>query len=447
LIVDDEAIVRDSLSKWFHEEGYEVGSAESAAEALTRLAERRWDLALVDIKMPGTDGIELQRRMQEIDPEMAVIIMTGYASVETAVQALKNGAYDYVTKPFDPDDIAHTVSNALAHQRARQENVRLRETVAEVARPAELIGKSAAMQRVFEAIETVGPTDATVLVTGDSGTGKELVARAIHAASPRRFHPLVVIHCGALTETLLESELFGHEKGAFTGAQYRKKGKFEIAEGGTVFLDEIGDISLKTQTDLLRVLQEREITRVGGTQPIRVDFRCVAATNKDLEKLIAEGTFRPDLFYRLNVFRIDIPPLRERREDIPPLVDHFVRKFSQAMAKRIVRVAPEAMALLQSCDWPGNVRELENAVERAMVVASPAGEAPELRPEDFTLKLDRSGASSRTLEDAERTHILRVLEECGGNQTRAAEALDIDRVTLYNKLKRYGWKRPVPAQK
>jgi len=447
LIVDDEAIVRDSLSKWFHEEGYEVGSAESAAEALTRLAERRWDLALVDIKMPGTDGIELQRRMQEIDPEMAVIIMTGYASVETAVQALKNGAYDYVTKPFDPDDIAHTVSNALAHQRARQENVRLRETVAEVARPTELIGKSAAMQRVFEAIETVGPTDATVLVTGDSGTGKELVARAIHAASPRRFHPLVVIHCGALTETLLESELFGHEKGAFTGAQYRKKGKFEIAEGGTVFLDEIGDISLKTQTDLLRVLQEREITRVGGTQPIRVDFRCVAATNKDLEKLIAEGTFRPDLFYRLNVFRIDIPPLRERREDVPPLVDHFVRKFSQAMAKRIVRVAPEAMALLQSCDWPGNVRELENAVERAMVVANPAGEAPELRPEDFTLKLDRSGASSRTLEDAERTHILRVLEECGGNQTRAAEALDIDRVTLYNKLKRYGWKRPVPAQK
>ena len=447
LIVDDEAIVRDSLSKWFHEEGYEVGSAESAAEALTRLAEQRWDLALVDIKMPGTDGIELQRRMREIDPEMAVIIMTGYASVETAVQALKSGAYDYVTKPFDPDDIAHTVSNALSHQRARQENVRLRETVAEVARPAELIGKSAAMQRVFEAIETVGPTDATVLVTGDSGTGKELVARAIHAASPRRFHPLVVIHCGALTETLLESELFGHEKGAFTGAQYRKKGKFEIAEGGTVFLDEIGDISLKTQTDLLRVLQEREITRVGGTQPIRVDFRCVAATNKDLEKLIAEGTFRPDLFYRLNVFRIDIPPLRERREDIPSLVDHFVRKFSQAMAKRIVRVAPEAMALLQSCDWPGNVRELENAVERAMVVANPAGEAPELRPEDFTLKLDRSGASSRTLEDAERTHILRVLEECGGNQTRAAEALDIDRVTLYNKLKRYGWKRPVLAQK
>ena len=447
LIVDDETIVRDSLSKWFREEGYDVGAATSASEALMRLAEQRWDLALVDIKMPGTDGIELQRRMREINSDMAVIIMTGYASVETAVQALKNGAYDYVTKPFDPEDIAHTVSNALAHLRVRQENVRLRETVAEVARPDELIGKSATMLRVFEAIETVAPTDATVLITGASGTGKELVARAIHTASPRRFHPLVVIHCGALTETLLESELFGHEKGAFTGAQYRKKGKFEVAEGGTVFLDEIGDISLKTQTDLLRVLQEREITRVGGNQPIQVDFRCVAATNKDLEKLIADGTFRPDLYYRLNVFRIEIPPLRERREDIPLLVDHFVRKFSESMAKRIVRVAPAAMALLQSYDWPGNVRELENAVERAMVVASPAGEVPELRLEDFTLKLNHAGASSRKLEDAERAHILRVLEECGGNQTRAAEALDIDRVTLYNKLKRYGWQRTAVEEK
>ena len=437
LIVDDEAIVRDSLGKWFREEGYEVGTAESARAALARLAEQRWDLALVDIKMPGTDGIELQRRLRDIDPALIVIIMTGYASVETAVQALKNGAYDYVAKPFDPDDIANVVRNALSHRRAQQENIRLRETVAEVARPAELIGQSAAMQRVFDAIETVGPTEATVLITGESGTGKELIARAIHAASPRRFQPLVVIHCGALTETLLESELFGHEKGAFTGAQYRKKGKFEIAEGGTVFLDEIGDVSLKTQTDLLRVLQEHEITRVGATQPIRVDFRCVAATNRNLEKLVEEGTFRPDLYYRLNVFRIEIPPLRERREDIPLLVDHFVRKFSQAMNKRIVRVAPDAMYVLQQYNWPGNVRELENAVERAMVVA----QEPELREEDFTLKLHKAEAEPRSLEDMERAHILRVLEECGGNQTRAAEVLDIDRVTLYNRLKRYGWKK------
>ena len=438
LIVDDELSVRDSLGKWFREEGYEVTTTENASDALTRLAEQRWDAALVDIKMHGTDGIELQRRMHEIDPELIVIIMTGYASVETAVAALKNGAYDYVTKPLDPDEIAHLVKKALEHKRTARENVLLRETVAEVARAGEMIGQSAPMRKIFDAIETVGPTDASVLITGESGTGKELVARAIHQASPRRFHPLVAIHCGALTETLLESELFGHEKGAFTGAQFRKKGKFEIAEGGTVFLDEIGDITLKTQTDLLRVLQEREITRVGGNQIIKVDFRCIAATNKDLEKLIEEGKFRPDLFYRLNVFRIDLPPLRERREDIPVLVDHFVRKFSLAMNKRITRVSPAAMNLLQQQPWVGNVRELENAVERAMVV----GQEPELHEQDFIFKpQDSSNGSSQTLEDMERAHILRVVEECGGNQSHAADILDIDRVTLYHKLKKYGWTR------
>ncbi|MGA8492502.1 MAG: sigma-54 dependent transcriptional regulator [Terriglobales bacterium] len=444
LIVDDELSVRDSLGKWFREEGYDVAMVENASDALTRLAEQRWDAALVDIKMHGTDGIELQRRMHEVDPGLIVIIMTGYASVETAVAALKNGAYDYVTKPLDPDEIAHLVKNALAHKRTTQENVLLRETVAEVARAGELIGQSSAMRKIFDAIETVGPTDATVLVTGESGTGKELVARAIHQASTRKFHPLVVIHCGALTETLLESELFGHEKGAFTGAQYRKKGKFEIAEGGTVFLDEIGDITLKTQTDLLRVLQEREITRVGGNQILKVDFRCIAATNKDLEKLIEEGKFRPDLFYRLNVFRIELPPLRDRREDIPPLVDHFVRKFSLAMNKRINRVSPGAMNLLQQQPWLGNVRELENAVERAMVV----GTEPELHEQDFIFKpqaVPAASGSSKTLEDMERAHILRVVEECGGNQSHAAEILDIDRVTLYHKLKKYGWTR-TPAE-
>ena len=270
------------------------------------------------------------------------------------------------------------------------------------------------------------------------------MVRAIHAASPRRFHPLVVIHCGALTETLLESELFGHEKGAFTGAQYRKKGKFEIAEGGTVFLDEIGDITLKTQTDLLRVLQEREITRVGGNQIIKVDFRCIAATNKDLEKLIEEGKFRPDLFYRLNVFRIELSPLRERREDIPLLVDHFVRKFSLAMNKRITRVSPGAMNQLQQQPWLGNIRELENAVERAMVVA----QEPELREQDFIFKAQvANNGADKTLDEIERAHILRVLEECGGNQSHAAEILDIDRVTLHHKLKKYGWTRtPVESR-
>jgi two-component system, NtrC family, response regulator HydG len=437
LIVDDELIVRDSLSKWFREEGYEVGTAESAREALALLALQDWDIALVDIKMPDVDGIELQGRFHEVKPDLTVIIMTGYASVETAVAALKNGAYDYVVNPFDPEEMAHTVRNALAHKRAEQENVLLKARVAESALPQELVGQSAGMRAVLEAIETVGPTEATVLITGESGTGKELVARAVHAASPRRYGRLVVIHCGALAEALLESELFGHEKGAFTGAQYRKKGSFEAADGGTVFLDEIGDISLKTQTGLLRVLQEREITHVGSNQPIHVDFRCVAATNKNLDKLVEEGIFRPDLYYRLNVFRIDLPPLRERREDIPLLVSHFTRKFAASMNKPVNGVSRDAIKTLQQHDWPGNVRELENAVERAMVVARD----PVLQEKDFTLRLLTSERSAMTLQEVQRDHILDVIDLCDGNQTLAAQMLGIDRVTLHKKLKKYGWKR------
>jgi two-component system, NtrC family, response regulator HydG len=404
------------------------------------MAEHPVDLALVDIKMPGTDGIELQRRIKEIAPETIVIIMTGYASVETAVAALKNGAYDYVMKPFDPEDIAHSVQNALAHKRAEREVVRLRETVAEAILRKALVGQSEAMRHVFEEIQTVGPTEATVLITGESGTGKELVARAIHAASNRKFNPFVVIHCGALTETLLESELFGHEKGAFTGAQYRKKGSFEIADGGTVFLDEIGVISLKTQTDLLRVLQEHEIRRVGGSQPIHVDFRCISATNKDLQALIEQRQFRFDLYYRLNVFPIRLPPLRERKGDIAVLANAFLKKFAVSMSKRVLQISPGAMKLLQRYDWPGNVRELENAIERAMVVA----QGPELGESDFVLKFVSSVPAGRTLEEVERAHILAVLEGCSGNQTAAAEILDIDRVTLHSKLKKYGWKKTAP---
>src|SRR5215470_3291434 len=407
LIVDDELSVRDSLAKWFSEEGYYVATAESANEALTRVAEQTFDVALVDIKMRGTDGIELQRRLHEIYPDMLVVIMTGYASVETAIAALKNGAYDYVNKPLDPDEIAHLVGKAMSHRQTQQENVRLKENIADLTAPTDIVGLGAAMKHIFEAIETVAPTDATVLITGESGTGKELVTRAIHAASNRRYHPMVVIHCGALTETLLESELFGHEKGAFTGAQYRKKGKFEIAEGGTVFLDEIGDISLKTQTDLLRVLQEREITRVGGNQVIKVDFRCVAATNKSLETMIEEGSFRPDLYYRLNVFRIELPPLRERREDVPLLVEHFVRKFALAMNKQVTRIAPAAMNQLQQQPWMGNVRELENAVERAMVVA----QEPEIRESDFVFKANAvPNGAPKSLDEIEKAYILRTLE-------------------------------------
>jgi len=440
LIVDDEVVVRDSLLKWFALEGYQVRAAASGQEALSLLADGEstpeFDVALLDIKMPGIDGIELQRRIHEANPDLMVIIMTGYATVETAVQALKQGAYDYITKPVDPDELSHLVAKAIEHRRARRQVERLREDLAEVLPTTDLIGRSAGMKKVSELISMVAPTDATVLITGESGTGKEVVARAIHNASPRRLNTMVVIHCGALTETLLESELFGHEKGAFTGAQYRRKGKFEVADGGTVFLDEISDISLRTQTDLLRVLQEKEVVRVGGHQPIKVDFRCIAATNKSLPDLVKAGTFRPDLYYRLNVVNIQIPPLRERREDIPLLVDHFLKKICQQTNRgELPRVSAAAMDLLLNHDWPGNVRELENAVERALVI----GRGPELQPADFSFQFQQpSPPAGRTLADIEREYIERVYRECGGNHSRAARILDIDRTTLYNKLRRYG---------
>jgi DNA-binding NtrC family response regulator len=443
LIVDDELVVCDSLSKWFTVEGYRIHTVQSGREALEAIQKQDFDLALIDIKMPGMDGMELQNRLRQIDPELLLVIMTGYASVETAVQALKRGAYDYITKPFDPDELVHLVSKALEHRHTKQEVVRLRESLREIFPRTELIGQSPAMKRIYELMEMVAPTDATVLIMGESGTGKELVARAIHAASPRRYMPLVVIHCGALTETLLESELFGHERGAFTGAQYRKKGKFEVADGGAVFLDEIADISLKTQTDLLRVLQEKEIVRVGGTQPIQVDFRCITATNRNLEQLVREGTFRPDLFYRLNVFSIELPPLRRRREDVPLLVDHFLHKYAIAMNRQVPSLSTSALDLLLSYDWPGNVRELENAVERALVI----GRGPEIQPSDFPFQLHPTEPhGGRTLEDVERAHIERVLEETSWNLSRAARILEIDRTTLYSKLKRYGLRRPEPVR-
>jgi two-component system, NtrC family, response regulator HydG len=435
LIVDDELVVRDSLGKWFTSEGYTARPVGSAREALETIQNVEFDIALIDIKMPGMDGMELQARLHDADPDLTVVVMTGYASVETAVQALKRGAYDYITKPVDPDELSHLVAKALEHRYARREVARLRENLQDVSPSTELIGKSAAMKKVTELIEMVAPTEATVLITGESGTGKEVVARAIHAAGPRRYMPMVTIHCGALTETLLESELFGHEKGAFTGAQYRKKGKFEVADGGSVFLDEISDISLKTQTDLLRVLQEKEIVRVGGNQQIKVDFRAIAATNKNLETLVKAGSFRPDLYYRLHVFCIDLPPLRDRREDIPLLVNHFLNKFCLATSRPIPQLTAEALDLLLRHDWPGNVRELENAVERALVV----GRGNEIRPADFSFQFHAEEVKGgRTLEDVERAHIERVLRETEHNLSRAARILDIDRTTLYNKLRRYG---------
>ena len=447
LIVDDELVVRDSLARWFESEDFEVATASSATDALDRMTHEHFDLALVDIKMPGVDGIELQQRLHQADPNMPVIIMTGYASVETAVKALKNGAYDYITKPFDPDELVHLVRNAVSHRAAEKEVVKLKENLSQVFPDTQLIGQSPGMRRVEEMVDMVAGSDATVLVTGESGTGKEIVARAIHAASPRRFSPMVAIHCGALTESLLESELFGYEKGAFTGAQARKKGKFEVADGGTVFLDEISDITLRTQTDLLRVLQEKEIVRVGDSTPVKVDFRVIAATNKRLERLVEAGTFRPDLYYRLNVFNIDIPPLRERREDIPILARHFIDKFAASMNRGAPRLAPRTLELLLGYHWPGNVRELENAIERALLI----NRENDLPPEAFPFQVNpEQPIYGQRLEDVEKVHIEKVLAETGWNLSRTARLLDIDRTTLYNKIRRYGLKEPehkgVPAE-
>jgi DNA-binding NtrC family response regulator len=443
LIVDDEQVVRDSLVHWFTEEGYEVEASESASDALSKLASREIDLVIADIRMPGMDGIELLEKIKAEQLDAGVIVMTGYASVETAVRALKHGAFDYITKPFDPDDLSVVVRNALEQHKLKRENRMLRQQLVENHTLTELIGQSEAMRRVREQIETVAGVDSTVLIEGESGTGKELVARAIHRLSPRRYNPMVVVHCGALTETLIESELFGHEKGAFTGAQYRKKGKFEAAMGGTVFLDEIADISLKTQTDLLRVLQEREIVRVGGTQSIRVDFRVIAATNHNLAELVKEGRFRSDLYYRLNVFAIHLPPLRERYGDVPLLATYFLDKYSTQMNRKFTGLDRAALDLLISHHWPGNVRELENVIERAVVV----GREPLVRIQDLAVSRPQEGTDDLSLETIECRHIIRVLEEFTWNQTQAAKALGIDRVTLYHKIRRYNLKPPARASR
>jgi DNA-binding NtrC family response regulator len=440
LIVDDETIVRESLGSWFREEGYSVDVAASAREALEKLSQAAWDIFLLDIRMPGMNGLELQRKIKEAHPDSTIIIMTAYASVETAVEAMKQGAYDYIVKPFDPDDLEHLVRNAIERKQLVSENIQLRSKIDEMNLFHEVVGKSDAMRRVLEQVAMVSASDTTALIRGESGTGKELIARAIHANSPRRYLPIVVVNCGSLSEGVLESELFGHEKGAFTGAHYRRKGKFEMADGGTLFLDEIGDINLKTQVDLLRVLEEKKITRVGGNVEIPVDFRLIAATNKDLEAMTAEGKFREDLYYRVNVFSIAIPPLRERREDIGPLVEHFVKRFTQSMNKPIRRLAPETMELMRGFDWPGNVRELQNAIERAVLVCK----TKEIQPEDLPLQVSDSRGKAnngKSLSDVERQHVKKVLEETGWNVYQAARLLEIDRVTLYNKIKKYGFKR------
>jgi DNA-binding NtrC family response regulator len=440
LVVDDEAIVRESLGAWFGQEGHQVATAENAKEALRLCAASRFDIALVDIRMPGLDGLELQARLAAADPELTIILMTAYASVDSAVRAMKAGAYDYIVKPFDPDDLSLLVKRAAEHRSLRAENVRLKKSIESVAAPPPLLGCSAVMKKVGEMVSTVAASDATVLITGESGTGKELVARAIHAGSARRYNPLVVVNCAALPEGTLESELFGHEAGAFTGARARHKGKFETAEGGTVFLDEIGEVSPKVQVDLLRVLEEKVVTRLGGNTPIPVDFRVVAATNRDLRALVASGTFREDLFWRLNVFTIEIPALRERREDIRVLAEHFLDRFTRAMGRKPLKLSPATLEVLQSYPWPGNVRELQNAIERAVVI----GSGPAVEPKDLPVHITSvaAGRGAGSLAEAEKGHIQTVLDAQGWNITHAARILDIDRVTLYHKIRKYELQKP-----
>jgi len=441
LVVDDEKVVRDSLTKWFKEDGYEVEGAENAAVALKKMQTKKWDILLLDIKMPGMDGMELHQRIRDLDQNATVIFITAHATVDSAVKALKNGAYDYVTKPVDPDYLSHLVSNVVKQRQLANENIRLKDQVSELEKSNEIIGKSPQMQRIYKLIESVAQTDTTVMIRGESGTGKELIARAIHNNSERRFFPLVTLNCGGMPEGVLESELFGHERGAFTGAHYRRKGKLELADGGTLFLDEIGNIDKKTQMDLLRVIETKQFTRVGGNEVIKVDFRIISATNRDLEQAVKDGVFREDLYYRLNVFTIDVPPLRERTGDITELANYFLNKYSGQMGKPYECFSDDALDKIKAYSWPGNVRELENAIERSIVVGTP----PAIKASDLPFSLKDTGnntAPAGSLEAMERNHIQKVLEEQNWNISRSAEILKIDRATLYNKIQKFGLKKP-----
>ena len=439
LIVDDEESVRDSLYNWFIEDGYEVSSAENAKEAFSLLESKSYDIILADIKMPGMDGLEMHRRIKAINTDSIVIIMTAFASVTTAVQALKDGAYDYVTKPFDPDDLSHLIRNATKQIALSSENEALRNKIVTLENVDDIIGSSEAMIKVLKEVERVAQSNSPVIITGESGTGKELIARAIHSNSNRKFSPLVSVHCGSLTESLLESELFGHEKGAFTGAMYNRKGRFEMADGGTIFLDEIATISPKMQIELLRVLESKTFVRVGGNKEITSDFRVICATNKNLKKMVEEGSFREDLYYRLNVVTIKVPPLRERIEDVPMLVDHFIKTYCTSMSRNIIPIDPSALKRIEQYDFPGNVRELENMIERAIVV----GNEKEIRLKDLPFEKDLTNNSLESLDELEKRYISKILDKFNWNISRSAKALKIDRVTLYNKIRKYGLKSKV----
>jgi two-component system response regulator AtoC len=444
LVVDDDEVTCNLLEEVLSKEGYAVTKALDGQEAIEKGAQNSYDVVLTDIKMVGMDGMEVLRTYRQRSPETILIMMTAFGSIETAIRAIKEGAYDYVSKPFKLEEIKLTIQRALDQRRLVKENLQYRQELLGKYKLENIVGRSPQMLQVYKIIARVAESRSTVLVTGESGTGKELVARAIHFNSLRASHPFVAVDCSSLAETLLESELFGHVRGAFTGAVAGRKGLFEEADGGTCFLDEVGDINLATQAKLLRVLQEHEIKRVGGTEPIKIDVRIVAASNKNLEQLVAEKKFREDLFYRLNVVSIHLPSLRERADDIPLLVDHFLRKYAAENRRAVPRLSPEVMELLVGYSWPGNVRELENVMERAATLSN----RNVLLLEDFPRRLQARPPetplapfpSRIPLSEMEKIYIQKVLEETAGNKKRAAEILGIDRRTLYRMAARFGLK-------
>jgi two-component system, NtrC family, response regulator PilR len=450
LVVDDERSMRELLAIVLRREGYEVELADNGREAIARLERQPYDLLISDIKMPDLGGVEVLRAAKNVDPDIIGIMVTAFASTESAVEALRMGAYDYLSKPFDVDELKLVVRNALERRQLRQENVLLKRALQTSHQFANIVGRSDAMLAVFKLIETVAPTNSTILITGESGTGKELVARAIHVHSLRRDQPFVAVNCGALPETLLESELFGHMRGAFTGAASNRKGLVEVAEHGTIFLDEIGETSPMMQVKLLRVLQERRFRRLGGTDEIEADIRVIAATNQDLGKLVAEGRFREDLYYRINVIPVHLPALRERREDIALLAEHFLAKYREQMGKQVVAISHEAVARLEACSWPGNVRELENVIERAVALERTPTILPETLPPHIRggfrvapaaavpLDLPESGFDlEQHVQRIERDYIAQALERAGGVQVRAAELLGMSFRSFRYYVKKY----------
>jgi DNA-binding NtrC family response regulator len=439
LVVDDEDVMCESMAAWLREDGYRVDTAPNGQKALELAKTADYAICFVDLKMPGgMDGIETMMEIRRIRPEASVIIITAYATVDTAIQAMKEGAQEYIVKPCNPQEISILVSRILKLKKLQSENAILRKKLTRQYRHHDIITKNPRMEEILALTQDIASLRSTVLIRGESGTGKELVARAVHYSGNRAEKPFVVVSCAALTETLLESELFGYEKGAFTGANGQAKGKFETADGGTIFLDEIGDISPKLQADLLRVLQERRFYRVGGNQEVEVDVRIIAATNKDLAEEVRQGRFREDLYYRLNVIEVRLPPLRERREDIPLLAEHFAQRISSELGKDISGVSAAALDLLIAHDWPGNVRELENVIERAIVTCRDG-----MLDEPSFSWLQRAGQPQNwevpdvPLGELERRAIVAALKRKNGNVKEASAALGIDRSTLYDKLKRY----------